>query len=336
MKNNCILLSALILLFCIPVSKAQNRQEATGRNRLFFNGRLTKEKPSPLYTFLEQYLSDLQTAGNRRKAEEQMTSDKFSIEYGTLSSIALLNDSLDSRITLHKKRYTVGWYQRNKPVMTVSFPASYELILRKNKSEIEDLLKKRLLAYRPHTVPGMLSPEYPDSTGQKNFFIDTKGYYLLESLRADHYYIKNRQGYSLVVNKQNPPETVANLMTTGEISNRLNLTIVQKKYGFRQDTFRIPLNHWTLFCREEGCTPYFGIEEYDGKKITASLIMDNPSLGYIHLLHFTFPLELLDKLEGTVHATLHAYIPTHNLENLFDDDPVIPRRRSFLFDLPLF
>ena len=165
--------------------------------------------------------------------------------------------------------------------MTVSFPASYELILRKNKSEIEDLLKKRLLAYRPHTVPGMLSPEYPDSTGQKNFFIDTKGYYLLESLRADHYYIKNRQGYSLVVNKQNPPETVANLMTTGEISNRLNLTIVQKKYGFRQDTFRIPLNHWTLFCREEGCTPYFGIEEYDGKKITASLIMDNPSLGYI-------------------------------------------------------
>lgn len=331
MINNRYLLFPFLLLFlCVPTLKAQQQAAVATRQLALFSNSLTEKHPSPIYTFVERYLSELQSVGNRKAAEKQMAADKFTIEEGNLTSIALLNDSLDARITLdEKKRYTVSWLQKNKAVMSVSFPARYELILGKNKFDTENMMKKRLLSFRPSATPRMQPERNLDSTGDKDIYTESNGYYQVKSLRADHYYKKEQKVYRLLLDKQYPVETLANLMTTGQLANRLQLDIIQKKYGGRQDTIRIPLNHWTLFCKEEGCIPYFGTENEDSKSITATLIMNNPSLGYIHLLHFTFPLGLLNDMEGTVTATLRAYIPTHNLENLFDDDPDTLRQSTF-------
>lgn len=337
MRNNrCLLFPFLILFLCITTLNAQQRDATATRPPALFNNNLTEKHPSPIYTFIEQYFAELQSADNKKKAEQKMADDKFKIEQGDLTSIALLNDSLDTRISLNdKKRYIVSWLLKNKTVMSVSFPAQYELILGKNKYDTENMIKKMLLSFQPAAVPRMQPKGTLNSTGDKDIYIESNGYYQVKSLRADHYYIKERQGYRLLSDKQYPYETLANLMTTGQLSNRLQLRIIHKKYGNQQDTISIPLNHWTLFCKEEGCIPYFGTEKEDAKSITATLIMNNRSLGYIHLLHFNFPLGLLDKMEGTVTATLRTYIPTHNLENLFDDDPDTLRRKSPLFDLSL-
>lgn len=337
MINNRYILIPLLLLFLSLTSlKAQLGQQPATRLPALFSNSLTEMHPSPVYTFVEQYFSELQSAGNKKTAERKMAADKFTIEHGNLASIALLNDSLDTRITLDdKRRYTVSWLKNNKPIMSVSFPAQYELILGKNKYEAENMMKKMLLSFRPTATPRIQPKGDLNSTGDENIYTESNGYYQVKSLRADHYYIKDKQGYRLLSDKRFPYETVANLTTTGQLPNLLQLNIIHKKYGNRQDTIDIPLNHWVLFCKEEGCTPYFGTEKEDGKSITATLIMNNRSLGYIHLLHFIFPLELLDKMEGTVTATLRTYIPTHNLENLFDDDTDTLRRKSPLFDLPL-
>lgn len=335
-NNRYLLIPFLLLFLCFTTLKAQHSDVASKRPPALFSNSLTEMHPSPIYTFVEQYFSELQSAGNKKTAERKMAADKFTIEQGNLAAIALLNDSLDTQISLdNKKRYSVSWRKNNKTVMSVSFPAQYELILGKNKYDAENMMKKMLFSFRPTTSPRMQPKGDLNSTGDENIYTESNGYYQVKSLRADHYYTKDRQGYRLLSDKRFPYETLANLTTTGQLPNQLQLNIIHKKYGSRQDTIDIPLNHWVLFCKEEGCTPYFGTEKEDEKSITATLIMNNPSLGYIHLLHFSFPLELLEGMKGTVTATLRTYIPTHNLENLYDDDTDTLRQRMPLFDLSL-
>lgn len=289
-------------------------------NYQLFSEKMRDSLPSPLYNFVERYLFQLKAISNKSLANEKMGIDKFRIEYGSIESISLLHDTLDVRIaTDTNKRYNITWSKEDRTIMSISFPIQYELILGLKKTDIENSLKERLQSYSPHSTSYTIDERSLTATIQKDFFIERKGIYQIESMRADHYYIKNKSGYSLLADANNPIESLANLVTTGQVDNNIKLTIIQKKYGNKQDTIHSTLNTWISFCQEEGCIPYFGIEAYDGTNIHANVIMENKALGYVHLFFFTSPVEYINDRNGNINATLYSYIPMHNLNNLFDD-----------------
>lgn len=301
-----------------------------------FSQKVRSSSPSPLYNFVEKYLSQLQIAGNNNKTIEMMKNDQFTIEYGTIGSISLLHDSLSLTIARESDmRYYITWTKDKQKIMSISFPIQYELILGLKKVEIENLLKDRLLAHKSQQTVNPVIPGTLSATTQKNFFIEKKGFYQIDAMRADHYYIKNAAGYKLLTDKNSPIETLANLMTTGLVKNKIRLIITQRKYGNKQDTILTPVNQWVSFCKEEGCTPYLGIEDYDGNTIKATVIMENKLLGYIHLFFFQCPVKLLDnEPEGDILATLYSYIPVHNLNNLFDDYSIKLKKHKPEYHIP--
>lgn len=321
MKNYMYILMTMFSFLYLHNLEAWGQSERQNGNLYLFSQKVRESSPSPLYNFVEKYLSQLKAAGNNDKTNAKMKNDLFTIEYGSVASISLLHDSMEINILREKdKRYYITWTKDKQKIMSISFPVQYELILGLKKVEIEDLLKERLLAYKPQPIVKKISPNTLSATTQKDFFIEEKGFYQIDGMRADHYYLKSEAGYTLLADKNNPIETLANLMTTGQVKNNIRLTIIQRKYGNKQDTIQTTVNQWISFCKEEGCIPYLGIEEYDGKNIRATVIMENKILGYIHLFFFQFPAELLEnKLKGDVTATLYSYIPVHNLNNLFDD-----------------
>lgn len=328
--KNCIRIILIVLQFlCIHNTDVQGQHQRGEGVLNLFSQKWRESSPSPLYAFVEKYLSQLQAMGNTNKAKEKMANDMFTIEYGSIASILLLHDSLDVRIEREKdRRYYITWTKNKQKIMSVSFPIQYELILGVRKTEIENLLKERLLLYKPQPITGKVVPESLTTTSQKNFFIEKNGFYQIEAMRADHYYIKSGTECTLLADKDYPIETLSNLMTTGQVKNNIQLNIIQRKYGNKQDTIPIPINQWISFCKEEGCIPYCGIEEYDGNSIRATVIMENKTLGYIHLLFFQFPAGMLSSLKGTVGATLYTYIPVHNLNNLFDDYSIKLQRHT--------
>lgn len=125
----------------------------------------------------------------------------------------------------------------------------------------------------------------------------------------------------LVCNSQHPKETIHNLLSNGLLTNDIKVNLTLRKYGFVSETFECPLSQLIDCGLEQGCVPYIGLEEDKGsKKITAYLMMVQPYYGFNHSFRFIFDKDVLEKMSGTVSATLNAYIPTHNLSTLYGED----------------
>lgn len=284
-----------------------------------FSPELKKSPDAPLCAFAERYLHELSNS-RPEEARKKMDADKFAIEYGNPAIIPFLDASKDVRIAIRNdKRCFITWWDKEDELLSISFPIQYELILGLNKIEIENRLKDKLLHFSTTFIPEPVKEEDLIPAGPSNFFIATPGFYQVENMRSDQYYIKEENRVRLLDDTGYPLETLSNLMTSGLMDYNIKVNITQKKYNNKQEHILIPLNQWTSACLSEGCIPYFGIEYYDEHIVRATVIMENRRLGYIHIFFFTFPLQLLQKKSGRIDATLYAYIPVHNLNNLFDD-----------------
>ena len=70
----------------------------------------------------------------------------------------------------------------------------------------------------------------------------------------------------------------------------------------------------------EGLT--VGVQETaDASQVTGTVVLLNPSYGYLHQLYFQMPAALPD--DPSAHAVrleLYAYVPTHNIGLLFQEE----------------
>ncbi len=80
--------------------------------------------------------------------------------------------------------------------------------------------------------------------------------------------------------------------------------------------FSIPLEHWKNYARAEGCRAYFGLEQDADGQLVATVLLANEALGYNHLLHVSIGKETIARRKGTLRATLHAYVPVHNVSRI--------------------
>lgn len=292
--------------------------------KLFNRQDLNDRDLSIIFDFVERYLLELILIGDRQQIASVIKSDNVTLEYGDFSDLKKITDAL--LLNIHQdetNQYKISWTdnQTKNIIYSFSFPMHYELILGMNKKEIEEKLVEDILSLHSNIeVREEVRKENLKQIGNAKYYVKEGRKYIIESLNSNLYYIKQKnEHYSLIRDFKYPVESLANLMLSEEGDTSYQLDITQNKYGYQTSHYTVPLKQWIRYCLYMGCTPYFGLESEDDKEIRASVVMENRKLAYNHILYITFSKDQLKRKDGVIKTKLHAYIPTHNVIELFDE-----------------
>ncbi len=116
-----------------------------------------------------------------------------------------------------------------------------------------------------------------------------------------------------------PEESVYNLFLSDRVAGQYTLQLKLRKYGFKKESFEVPLKKWIRFCEYMGCNCYVGIENVNNGKIHAAIFAVNTIMQYNHVLYVTIAQESLTRQGGNIKGELHVYIPTDNIKELIGE-----------------
>ena len=263
---------------------------------------------------------------SRFMLEEKVTFEKGSA--AALKTFCTDTNLLFQTTLVDGKRHVCNWYRGQQRIVTLSYPADYHLIVGTTLEEAEDRLPKACLAPVPTSnLPPPTSDLQPPTSnlqrvdgGEAVLYVLTGDIYKLPELNSNRYYVRDpEEEFQLLYSKDFPLESMANLATGTEIATDIELEVLLVKYGFRTETFHVPMRQWVAWCLAEGCRPYYGVISLQGATATASLVMHNEQLGYIHLMRLTFDTALIAHRRGTIRARLNSYVPMSNVKALFKE-----------------
>lgn len=286
--------------------------------------------PSPVYNFVERYLLELYLMDDATLITRMLAEDKVQIQgKGSLrEKIALLlaanKDNLSVSIAQDDKNYAISVAEGQRSMLSMTFPVQYELLLGGNKKEIESTLYEDLLFYKEPILETntLLTAEQGKLLVDmgNNVFRQVGMTYIIDSMNSDCYYQRLANGnYEPIYDSRHPEQSIRNLVL---LSNKLNINaaLTQMLYGYKKTTFDVTLNKFLSYCRNKGCTTYVGIEELTDKKISGTIILHNEAYGYCHQCYFSMSPQMLSNSgEGNMLLTLYAYVPTHNIQTLFQE-----------------
>ena len=138
-----------------------------------------------------------------------------------------------------------------------------------------------------------------------------------EVARSDMVLKTKNAALALLCDKNNPTNSVSNIMVTGMFERIIPMTMQFKKYGHVTDTLNVSLQQFITFCKNEGCKMYYGVEKMNEEEIIGSIFAFNEKLAYNHILYVKFPLGILNGEEHTCLSITHTYIPLHDIEEEF-------------------
>lgn len=113
--------------------------------------------------------------------------------------------------------------------------------------------------------------------------------------------------------------------TNNDTSHNTNITITLLRYGYAEETIHTTLEQWTAFCRQSGCEINYGVESEENGQLHASLIAINKPEGYNHVMALNL------NNNGNNLATLHAYVPMHNVSQLFAKNQKTKNKNNKLY-----
>ena len=278
--------------------------------------------------FIERYLLELDIpTRDNVSATQRMIEDRVKMVKGKLDFQRLCQLSKDSSVfvnlqTINDKEYIMGWRRDSVWQQIISIPIEYDLLFGTNMDERERRLLEELTMARYVKDSLMVDKNTKiRKAWQDNYYTVKGGAYLLPNLNANQYLWKDeKEKFRAIYNKTYPIESLANLFTSNLVDNDFNLEIRLRKYGFKTDTLRVPLQQWISYCQQTGCKAYFGIIDLNPEgNAVCLLIMHNSSLGYNHIMKITFPMVLFEKRNGNVPAKLNSYVNYTRIKNLFAD-----------------
>jgi len=263
--------------------------------------------------FLERYLLQLAHPKSETTAAYMLRDDNVRFERGSLQTARTIAPTDAFSLRNDNGRCTASWGNHT----AISFPAEYQLLSGEDKEEAELLIESDIRGASAEAAADTLDAEMLQLAVEPYYKL-SGGTYFTEQLSASLYYEKMTDGdFRLVADATHPAESAANMMLSAATEGDYRLSVQQNIYGFQTKQFSVPLRQWVNFCRQSGCDLYFGVEEMKGDQLKATVIAVCPTAGYNHLLTFTLPIQTIDQRQGDISATLYAYVPTHNLKNLF-------------------
>lgn len=277
----------------------------------------TEKSILTVYDFVERYLLHLSLLSPDER-NRMLKDDKVTI---TDNGSVLIKPSNSIRLDSDEKSFHLQWKNDNdKEICRMDFPKDIQLILGKNKIEIEtDFLQRLNLLPKDKIV---LSKELPKDesvtlSSDSTYYIYKGNQYILKEINSDTYFVKDENGrLTPLYDVKYPSETLANLFNS-LLTGNYTLSIVQRLYGGKKVDYQVACDKLYSYCQSQGCQPYVGIEAVDANHVEAVVVYENSLYGYNHLLHVDVALDVLREKRGTIDAELYCYIPTYNLKSLF-------------------
>lgn len=258
-----------------------------------------------------------------KNIEAFMHEEKIAMLEGSMGELLTLSRDTTSGmdVTLFEgKRYAVSFYSGDSRTVTISYPADYQLIMGVTMMEVEDRLAGNILGMPLLPAqPTPVSADFLQQVGTSPIYVLAGSSYMLPGLNSNRYYVREEDGsFVLLYSEDFPLETMANL-TTGELSQSIDITVTLVKYGYRTETFTVPLRQLVAYCRAEGCTPYFGVISQEKDNVVCEVVMHNEELGYAHVMKLSFDPALLGSKNGVGTARMNSYIPLSNVKAMFGE-----------------
>ncbi len=278
--------------------------------------------------FLNRYISELQQWNEPNVSVfQKMRDDKFVILGGTLDAISLCNDSTAFSLKRYdNKAYEAAWVNRRDTLLHVAFPIQYELILGMPQIEIERHLQEYIFSASPRKETD-LSDMPLDSIDPCIYRSAPKQHYQIPALNNCQYFYRDGHGdLQYVTDTAQTAYTIANLFQNGLEKNYL-LQVSQSVYGFKHLDCTISLQQWLNYCASEHLTCYVAIEGETDDAIQVLVVAENTDLAYNHLLSVLIPRKALGDVSGTLLVKLNAFIPTHNITDLYEQYTTKPKKQ---------
>lgn len=295
-----------------------------------FATEVKNEYPSVVYDFLERYLYELDSLQRKGiDTRQRIADDKVFFLYGSVISANDITPDIGFTMDIMEgKSYKVSWADSTgNMILSLTFPMQYELILGKPKNIIESELKSELMK-SPEYVLSRNVPDELEVIEDSCYRTKYSSHYYLESLTTATYYTKDSTGtYRPTYNERDKWHSAANLLQ-GEIRDISGYTLFVKQnlYGFKYDTYTVPLNKWLGYCKEMKMTTYFAVEEEHEDGLKVLVIAQSPDLGFNHILSLIIPEDFVCNKRSVLKASLNAYVPTQNVKDLYQQYVEKPKK----------
>jgi hypothetical protein len=286
---------------------------------------------TPIYDFIERYLLALMLKRNRAEQDKRLRADSVILKVNggnfAKSRLSVVNivRSIEStslfRLDGDDSRVRAQWQTAGGHI-ELSFPRQYDLILGRDKKELANAFRTELEAFAGQDVPALSYTPLPSQyMPDRDIYADLGPTLLIPQIKSGRYlqYQPKEGRFVWLFNEWMTEESLLNLFGNADKmgrKNRLQMTV--KSYRLFEE-FPFSINRLCAYMRARNCTAYMGAETETETELTGTVIYVNRDLMYLHLLHFKFPKEAFREENIPISATLHPYIPIHNIASLFDD-----------------
>lgn len=243
-------------------------------------------------------------------------------------SFSRLNQALDIINSLSSLSITTGgseidMFMRDKAGSTlhIYIPASRDLLFPYDKKEHEERLIKELQETKLSYTPPTEKMEGKVVIKEDDYFAMGGDCYMIDSL-CNYVFFKNN-GSLLWDPKAYPEESMRNvLMGVAPLRNFAKITLNIRPHTYNREigNFKIPLERFIGYMQQQGFRFYTGDLGRDGERSQCLMAMFHPVYNYLHILSVSFtPEQLVANDEVTIKADFSAFIPQHNIKNLFQE-----------------
>lgn len=303
---------------------------ACGRSLQLFPEAAKTECPSVVYDFLENYLYTLDSLNRRGEIlERKMADDKFVFIEGCVADVSRINESTPFSLSLQDGRsYRVSWMDsRGKAFVSVAFPASYELILGRDKTTLESELAALLSSF-PRTRIADNTVRESDLIQLNDSLWRTSGEkYYLEELDNHCLFIKDSSGrIKPFFDSSDVVASFRNLFQGFVNGNGYVLDVRQKMYGFKDKAYRISLTQWLDYVQYLKMVQFIALESELNGALKFLVIAQSCELGFNHILSVTVPAGFAESGKCVMSVKLNTFVPIHNVKDLFQQYKERPKK----------
>lgn len=271
-----------------------------------------------VYEFIDRYFNELENITNYSDILQKLTDDKVYFAQGSVSDISKLSESIPFMLNrIEDKYFEATWKEGETVDITVLFPVSFELLWGHTKAEIEKNIEYEIKNSKRKEGTITVVPDDMLPLNDSVYRTNPKQHYELESLNNCCYYQLDSTGIFNLIMDQNEMEfSVLNLMHYCQDAD-YTIDVEQSVYGFNQLHFNMQLRQWLIYCQDKGMTIFAAIEEELTDVLKVLVVAECKELAFNHLLSVYVPKDCLYNTSKSWKAQLNAYIPTHNVKNLY-------------------
>ncbi len=286
-----------------------------------FPEELKTSETAYLYKFLERYFLELYCWKGNTRIQQKINDDNFVFVEGNLGDVKNINDTLNIAVSrVNNKFYEITWTSDSMTILSVAFPAKYELILGMPKVEIEQRLYDIIVNSVADVEPNVTTLSV-EQIGDNLYKTQPAVSFQIESLSNACYYRKDQSdsSYKLIVDSEDLEHSATNIFHALTGFNNPML-VEQSVYGFNKRSYTIRLDNWINYCLSSKLYIYTAIEEEFDDSIKVLVVAESSTLGFCHVLSVFLPRDFLTKPTSELRCKLNAFIPLHNLKNLYKQD----------------